>query len=224
MPKSSTEDTFNVHIHGVPLDRLGALMAQLAREGFGDVRNELVTTVRSFARNNVKPDGINATEFTRAWIVDHPSFKASELAKHFEANGRAKGTVYGALKALVDEGIMKALGAGNYARADVKRIAAPKRIDKKPNPSFKVNSGEALLSIARRNHGRFTTELAKRHFAVQGRSPAGIGPTISALIKNKQIRRTDTGSYELIASAKAKPKTNGAAAPVAQAAEQPMES
>jgi aryl-alcohol dehydrogenase-like predicted oxidoreductase len=196
------------------------------------VRNELVTTIRSYARNNVKPDGINATEFTRAWIAEHPTFKATELARHFEANGRAKGTVYGALKALVDEGVMKALGGGNYTRTDVKRIAAPKKKATAAPKQFDIPSHYALLSIARRNHGRFTSELAKKHFAVQGRSPQGVGPTISRLLKEKMIRRTETGSYELTAKgsdggkAKVPTKKLNGAAPHApdQVIEQPMES
>ena len=203
MAKPQLEDSFNVHVLAVPLDRLGPLTALLAREGFGDVRNELVTTVRSFARNNQPADGVSSADFLRAWIADHPTFRARDAVNHFRAEGRGNGhSAYAALIALVEDGTLKKPGPGQYARADVKQIAGPKKKAAKAKATkahFEVPNSEALLTIARRNHGRFTSELAKKYFAVQGRAATGVGPTISHLIRDKLVRRTANGSYELTA-------------------------
>lgn len=225
MAKATSEDSFNVHILGVPLERLGPLMAQLAREGFSDVRNELVTTVRTFARNTAPIDGINGDQFMRAWLADHPTFRAVEAVRHFEANGRTKGSAYPLLSKLVAEGVLIKNGPGHYSRADVKQIEGPTK-KAAATPKLKVRADAALLTIARRNHGRFTSALAKKHFAVQGRPPTGVGPTIARLMREKLIRRTGSGSYELTAKGedggklpKVRAKANGAHPPIDQVAE-----
>ena len=227
MPKQEVVERFRISCEAEP-EQMGGIIAQLTRMGLTNIKFDLIADVRSFSRNAPPKDGISNTDYLRAWIDTHPTFKAIEAQNYFRNDNRP--AVYPTLRALVDEGVLKKLGPGDYSRADVKHIAGPKKAKaspakaaakakvKKKQPSFEVNAEEALLRIARRNHGRFTSELAKKHFAVQGRSPAGVGPTISRLLKDKMIRRTDTGSYELTAKGndggKAKvptKKPNGAA-------------
>jgi hypothetical protein len=223
MPKLSQRERFKISCE-VEIVDLGETIATLTRMGFDNITFDMITDVRSFARNAPPKDGINSVEFLRKWTETNPTFKAIDAVKFFETDGRSKGAAYPAMSALVDEGFLKKLGPAQYSRADVKHIAPPKKktetkIAKQATQhKFEINAEAALLSIGRRNHGKFTSELAKKHFSVQGRKPTGVGPCINKLMKDKLIRRTDTGSYELTAKAGIKKltparKPNGVAPP-----------
>jgi hypothetical protein len=222
MPKQQTSERFMISCEAEHT-QLGGIVAQLTKMGLTNIKFELVSDVRSFARNTPPKDGITNIDFLRAWTDTHPTFKAIEAQRYFREAGRPP--VYPSIRYLIDEGVLKKLGPGDYSRTDVKHIAPPKTKTKvatkakKHQPSFDLSAEETLLRIGRRNHGRFTSELAKKHFAVLGRAPTGVGPCINKLMKAGLIKRGATGSYSLTAKAmagpkgKTKTKANGAMPP-----------
>jgi hypothetical protein len=214
MPKLSQRERFKISCE-VEIVDLGETIATLTRMGFDNITFDMITDVRSFARNTPPKDGINSVEFLRKWTETNPTFKAIDAVKFFETDGRSKGAAYPAMSALVDEGFLKKLGPAQYSRADVKHIAPPKKAKKKLEraPQHETSNAVFLMRIAKRNHGRFTSELAKKLFAADKRAPTGVGPTIRGLVEDKLIRRTDIGSYELTVKGVGKSKANGVAPP-----------
>lgn len=216
MPKQDVNERFLISCEASQ-EQVGGIIAHLTRLGLTNIKFDLIADVRSFSRNAPPKDGISNTDYLRAWIVEHPTFKAIEAQNYFRNDNRP--AVYPTLRALVDEGLLKKMGPGDYSRADVKHIAGPKKAKaaspakaaakakvKKKQPSFEINAEEALLRIARRNHGRFTSELAKKHFEVLGRATSSVGPTIRDLMNKNLIKRGSTGSYSLTAKAMTGPK------------------
>lgn len=200
----------------VPKELLGEVMAALTRLGLNEVSFDLVADVPSFARN-AKPEVPN-TEFLAAWVAEHPTFKAVEAVRAFEADGRSKTQTYPAIATLVEKGILTKLGPGEYSRADVKHLPAPKTSTKTPSQSinkYAISNGDFILRCARRSHGRTSTTSLRKLFVADKRVSSSISPTLNSLVRAKQIKRVGEGEYVLLAkAAKAKPekppKLNGA--------------
>jgi hypothetical protein len=145
------------------------------------------------------------------WIKEHPTFKAIEAVQYFEEQGRTKGSTYPALGVLVEKGILKKLGPGDYARADVKHLAAPKkkRVAKGPLKTFDKRGEDVVLSYARRNHGRFNTPKLVELFTREGRAKNSVYASIDALMKQKLVKRVGEkgdGQYVLLNKTAPKPK------------------
>jgi hypothetical protein len=201
---------------------LGEVIAALTKMGLDNITFDLVTEVVTF-RNNSGGTG----ELLQAWVNDHPTFKAIDAARHFEANGLTRGSCYPALRALVEKGILKKLSPGNYAHANVKHIEGPKkekktRVAKSPPKTFDKRGEDVIITYAKRNHGRFNTAKLVEIFTSEGRAQNSVYASIDALIKHKQAKRVgDKGSGQYVLLSKAtkpkatpKPKPSKVAAPV----------
>jgi hypothetical protein len=225
MPKPPPVETFNVTFFGVPKELLGETVAAQAKLGDFPYRTELVTTVAAF-RNNARPEGtpgVNTAEFVAKWVEDNPTFKAIECVKALkEATGNGGTAVYPALKVLVEKGILKKLGEGNYAHAAVKHLAAPKKIARERH---EVDHREFILRYARQHQGRMSVSKLKAHFEKHDRKANSVSGAINILVANKKIKALGDGEYVLLIAAakKQKPKppvngTNNNATPVEEVA------
>jgi microcompartment protein CcmK/EutM len=198
MAKPPPEESFNVTFFGIPKELLGASVAAQAKVGDFPFRTELVTTVVGF-RKNEKSD-INPREFLETWIKDHPSFKAIEAVKAVKEAGGSNTSTYPALAVMVGKGLLKKVGDGLYARADVKALAPPrKKRTEKPHKTFDKRGEDVILSYARRNHGRFNTAKLVELFAAEGRARNSVYASIDALLKDRMVKRTgDRGSGQYV--------------------------
>jgi hypothetical protein len=212
MPKPPPVEYFRVTCE-VDAATLGATIAALTKMGVARIATDLVTAEATFKQKNSY--AIKTEDFLAEWIAEHPTFRASEAVKHCRADGRTDGAAYTALRMMVENKFLKKLSPGQYSRADVKAIAAPKKKKKakatKPQ-RHDISGPDFALRLMSRNHGRVTSATLKKHFESDGRAPAGVGPTLNHLLKRKAIKRLGDGAYEL-----APKKTNGAA-PVIEAA------
>jgi hypothetical protein len=190
---------------------LGATMAALAKLGHTNVRPELVTAISTYRQKTNHE--IKAANFLREWIADHPTFKAKDAVTHFDLHGRTAGSAYSGLRDLVDEGVLKKLGEGNYARKDVKQLAAPKKKADKPKGDstkrYSINHSDLILQNARSNGGIFTRANLKKLFSKRRRPPQSVGTSIKSLLARGLIERVKEGEYKLL-----KPSKNNGAAPV----------
>jgi Fe2+ or Zn2+ uptake regulation protein len=212
MPKLPTVEFFEVTVQ-CPKDVLGELVADLNKRNLTHVNFNLVSATKTFTKN-AKPE-VASQDLLAEWIKEHPTFKAIEAVKYFEEQGRTKGSTYPALGILVEKGVLKKLGPGDYARADVKALAPPKkkRVAKGPPKTFDKRGEDVVLSYAKRNHGRFNTPKLVEIFQREGRAKNSVYASIDALMKQKLVKRVGEkggGQYVLLnkatASPKAKPK------------------
>lgn len=221
MAKSAeTSEHFIIHVGSVPKDQLGHLLSLLAREGFFDVRPELVTNVVRF--NKKQSHEVKAEDFLIDWIAEHPTFRAIEAIKHFREAGRTNGAGYTALRTLVERKLLRKVSPGQYstlaAKHQPKGIKAAKKAAAKKKPAAKhhdVPAPDFALRLMSRNHGVISSNTLKRHFESDGRSPTGVGPVLNKLLQAKKIKRTGEGQYAL-AGKKPAAKANGAQAPVTE--------
>lgn len=207
----ATVDRFKLSCE-VEVSDLGAIIAQLTKMGLTNLHFELMTDVLNF-RKKANHD-IKASEFLRPWLADHPTFKAREAIKLFRDDGRTDGAGYSALRELTDEGVLKKLGEGNYARADVKAIAAPKKKAKPDKPAapdrtrYAVPNPALIMRVAKRHKGTFTSKQMKKAFEKDGRPTGSVAPALTDLLGKKAIKRVGEGEYQIIEAPA--PKTNGA--------------
>jgi hypothetical protein len=210
MAKTETIDRFTISID-VDSDEMGLVVATLNRLPLKNkkIRFDMTTEVRTF--NNKTVHEVKAEEFLAAWVADHPTFKASDAVKHFRDNGRNDGACYGALRMLCEKKILKKLEAGHYARADIKQIAAPKKLEREHH---EIDHREFILRYARQHHGRMSTAKLRAHFDLHGRKPTSVGGALNVLLQKKMIKSLGDGEYEL----RAKPETKAKAPPPDNAA------
>jgi len=223
MPKSPPVEYFEFTCR-CPVLTAGPIMAQLSKiEGLDVSAPHLVTEVRSFSRNTAATGSnpeIGTKAFLAEWSKANPTFKANDAVKALRADGRGGGSAaYPALNALVGDGTFKKLSPGQYSRADVKALPAPKKkakAAKQTQVRRDVDHQTFLLRNASRNHGRFNTSWMKAQFEKDKRKAGNVSPTIAALLKKKQIKRVGDSEYVLMSKAAAPKKqavkTNGAAA------------
>ena len=200
---------------------LGVVMFRLSHiEGLTVTGNELITEVSAF--NTRRSFDTSSQDFLLEWIKEHPTFRASEAVKHFTENGRTASSCYPGLATLVDKRILKKLGPGQYSRADVKAIAAPKKGTAKEAPkkreTFAKPGRDVVLSYAKRNHGRFNTRKIIELFEKEGRARNGVYGAIDDLLKKrvaKRIGASGSGEYVLVTRTEkpSKPTTNNTAPP-----------
>lgn len=203
----------------VEVSDLGSTIAQLTKLGLSKINFDLIEEVRAFAKKTYHE--VKAADFLTEWLTDHPTFRAREAVKHFKAHGRTAGAAYSAVRDLFDAKVLRRLGEGNYARADIKALAAPKR-KKGERKRFSKRGEEVIVSYAKRMHGHFNTAKIVEIFETEGRARASVYPCIDTLIKTKRIKRVgDKGSGQYVMLAKpapakkkspAKKPTNGSSA------------
>jgi hypothetical protein len=183
-----------------PLERLGNAIAALSKLDLHGFETEVVTVVPAFAKR--ANHEVSSEDVLLEWIKTHPTFKAIEAVRHFEQNGRTKGSTYPALGVLVEKGVLKKLDPGNYARTDVKHLAGPKKSEKKEKPAtanrYEVSHVDFILRYARRNHGRFAVAKVKDAFEKDKRYRDSVSTAINTLIERKQAKRVALGEYVLL--------------------------
>jgi antitoxin (DNA-binding transcriptional repressor) of toxin-antitoxin stability system len=210
MAKPEAVDHFSITVKNVPVADLGPLMALLAKAGFHEIDQNLVTSVARFKQKT--QHDVSAHAFLSAWLSKHPTFKTSDAVAACKEDGRTSGSAYTGLRVLREQKVIKSIGPSQWARADVKKLPKQKPGAKKHHD---VPAHTFTLREASRNHGRFNSHWLKRKFEADGRHPSGTGPVINRLVKQKQIKRVSDGEYVLLAKAtKPAAKVNGAAAEV----------
>jgi hypothetical protein len=191
---------------------MGPIIAQLSRMGLTNIGFELITDIRTFNRN--APREMSAEAFALAWVDEHPTFRLRDLAKHFESDGRAGSSANYAVKKMVDAGKLNALGGGNYQRADVAAIEAPKSEKNAAPKKFATRGEDEILKFARQHGGKFNTGQIVGLFEKHGRARNSVYASTNALLNEKMIKRIGaSGSGEYTLLAKAKPKAKRPAAP-----------
>lgn len=211
----SPEEHFRITCEPISKARLGDVMAELSRLEIPVSGCEHITSVKTFKKTT---HDTKAADFLREWVNDHPTFKAKEAVIHFDLHGRTAGAAYSGLRDLVEEGILKKLGEGNYARKDVKHLPAPKKVKSaaKPKPAapvvHEVSHPDYILKQVRRRKA-FTRDDVRELLSKDGRTPQSCGPTLSVLLKRGDIKRTGEGQYEPIT----KPVNDTEVAKVAEA-------
>jgi hypothetical protein len=197
-----------------PKAMLGEAVAALTKLGLSEVHFELMTDVPAFARNNSGHE-IKATDFLEAFIADHPTFSQKDVTAAFKADGRLPSASYYAMTKLLEQGSIKKLDDdGNYSRADIKQIEAPKKEKTKEKPArdhFDVDHREFILRYARQHNGRFSLAKLREHFVKNKRKPASIGGAVHYLLTTKKAIKA-LGGGEFVLVSKAEPKTKKPAA------------
>jgi hypothetical protein len=203
------QDRFRVLCSSVEITQLGAVMAALAKIGIRDVQTELVTDVITF--NKRVTHDTNAENFLREkWLPDHPTFKAKEAVTFFDLHGRTAGAAYTALRMLTQSGELKKLGEGNYARKDVKQLAAPKKktvaakarekaATRKPHGNGKSNP-QFALDFAAKHGGQLVRADVMKAMEKVGRNNSGTSAMLRNLIEQKKIEHVSEGIYKLASS------------------------
>jgi hypothetical protein len=216
MPKLPTVERFRLSCE-CEVSGLGPIIAQLTKMGLTNLHFDLIEDVATFKQKTNHE--IKSAEFLSEWIKEHPTFKAIEACKHFEANGRTRGSAYPALAELTEAGVLKKLEPGHYARSDVKQIAPPKGKATPAKPAapdrtrYAVSNPDLIIRLAKRRKGPITSKQLKEAFAKDGRPPSSVSPALADLVEKKKIKRIGDGEYQLAET----PKINGgnaAATPV----------
>ena len=214
MPKPLPVQRFRISCE-VDVANLGPVLVQLAQIADLTVTgSEVVTDVRTYKQQRKTGHTVKAEDFLTEWLADHPTFRALDIIQHFRADGRTDGAGYTALRTLLEKKLLKKLGPGQYSRADVKHLPAPKK-KTKPKKQHDVPAHAFTLRAASRNHGRFNSHWLKRQFEADGRHPSGTGPVINRLLNDKAIKRVGDGEYVLLQKTKPVKKTNSGIAPEA---------
>jgi hypothetical protein len=189
--KMEIQERFRVHCEVDTAEEMGVLIAQLTRMGVKSIGHELVTDVYAYKAKRVHETPTN--EAIAEWLKEHPTFKARELVGHLETEGRNRNSIYGAIKAMVANGELKKLGAGNYSDASVKQIEAPKT--RAPRGQFKITGREEVKKFIR-SRKSFTVQQLMALFDKQGRVPHSVSPILTGLIAEKMIKHSgEPGNY-----------------------------
>jgi len=209
-------DHFKLVVDNIEPAQLGEIVAALAKIGPNlDVRPELVTSVINYKTRNT-PE-VTASSFIDEWSKQHPTFQQRDLLKAMKEDGRTPGAVYYGIRMLIEKGVLKKLDDnGNYTRADVKHIEAPKKEKTKPKPkitrdNFDVDHREFILRYARQHNGRFNLAKLRAHFEAHKRKPTSVGGAIHVLQQRKLIKPLGEGEFVLLSKGGAKPAEKKAA-------------
>lgn len=148
-----TRDRYRIHGE-TTLEQFGFVLAEMTKLGLQNIGYELVTDVASYKQR--KANGVAGPAFLREFMKENPTFIISALVKHFVADGRTAGAAYASANLLVNEGELVKLGPGNYQRADVKALEAPKKGGAKVGSKGPVRVPKFLPSKAKRTRTRTT--------------------------------------------------------------------
>jgi hypothetical protein len=228
LPKQQeTIDRFRIIAEAAAAE-MGPIIAQLSRMGLTNISFELITDVVNF-KQNVKHD-VTATDFLAGWLAEHPTFSQKDVTKMFKENGRTSAAGYYAMKQLNEAHVIKKLDDnGNYSRADVKHIEAPKEKaakpakEQKPEPKrvmHEVDHREFILRYMRSHGGRASAPKLRDYFTKHQRKTTSVGGALNWLARTKMIKLLGEGEYLLLTKggakspaktpAKEEPKLNGA--------------
>jgi hypothetical protein len=217
-----TVDRFRIYAE-IPKDQLGHWVTEFTKMGLKEIGHELITDILNYKEK--KPRVVYETsgdDFLREWLKTHATFNRTEALGHFEQGGRTAKSGDAALARLIKLKEVKPLGQGNYQRAGVKAIAAPKKAKAKkpakpprrPVTNYKVPNIDLILGFMRKRKTVTLSDI-QTVFAKSGRPVKSVSPILTDLIAKHKVRRVGTGEYSVVIhhnkSAKAKAKLNGAA-------------
>ncbi len=194
---AATVERFVIHAE-TSKDHMGHVLAELTKMGLQNVGYELVTDIVTFKNNGPrKLHEVTGNDFAREFVQENASFAAIQLVNHFKANDRTDGMAYKALRALVQEGAVKKLSPGNYQRAGVKALPAPKKETPGRGGSRNVYEIGNKNVILKRIKGRatFTLKELRDHFENIRRNPKSVSPIATKLAQAKVITLIEPGTY-----------------------------
>ena len=215
MAKQPTIDRFKISVESDAV-QLGPNLAALNKMGLTVTGCELITDVKTY-RGGHGTKGVSA-DLLREFIKDHPTFAAIQAVNYFKERGSTQNATYPTLVKLVELGELKKMAPGQYARADVKQIAAPKGPGKGNgvHKTFAKRGEDVMLAHAKRNHGRLNTGKLIEIFEKEGRAKGSVYGSFNKLLsagKVKRVGETGSGSYVLLTKAatpkKARKKEGG---------------
>lgn len=183
-----TTELFRIHADTSP-DQMGHVLAALARMNVTNIGYELVTEVATFRQK--QSHDVSGEKFLAEWVMEHPTFRANEVIKHFEAGGRTAGTAYTAIRTLTEKDIIKKSSPGHYQRADVKALAPP------ATGRHEI-SNKDLVWKAVGNSKKITAAEVTKVFDEHKRPENTATSTLSKLVKDGELKRLDKGQYEVI--------------------------
>jgi len=214
MAKPPPEERFRVVCNHVAKEKLGDVMAALAKLDINDVSFDLVTDVKMF--NKRITHDLKAEDFLKQWIADgHAEFKASDAVTYFDLHNRTAGAAYTALRTLVEKKELRKVGKAQYGpplklltHHKPKKAKATKKQDRSA-PRHTTSNAAYLISWANKFHGGVINR-AKAIGALRQahRSSAGISSTLRDLQADGRIERMEEGVYKVL-----KKNGNGAAVP-----------
>lgn len=196
-------------------EHMGALLAQMTRMGLENIGYELITDIRTFNKNAPRVvHEKSADELFQEFLKDHPSFLSKDVTTFFKAADRPSTAAYPVIGAAVKAGFIVKVGPASYARSDVKAIAppAPAKGNAAPAkeksrrggaaPRHEVSNKEFIWNAVK-NRKHFKMEEVIALFNQEGRLPKSISPQISVMAKEKLIKVTGIGTYDVTPNAKA---------------------
>jgi hypothetical protein len=119
-----TQDRYRIQADNIPLEGLGPVLAALVRLGIINVTYELVTDILAY-KAAPRVFDVEAIDAARTFIKQHHTFKARELTRVFEQEGRSAANGFSVMKRLVELGELRKLGGGHYQSTDIKALAPP---------------------------------------------------------------------------------------------------
>jgi hypothetical protein len=190
----------------VESQELGPLLAQLARIGLQNIGYELITDVVRFNKNG--PLIVHETtgdECAREWLVEHPTFRAIDLVRHFTDSGRSAGSAYSTIKSLGAAGEIVKTSPGHYRRADVKAIAPPAAAEgprkrRGQVPKYDIPNLDLIMKFLRPRK-RVTVQDVCAFLESQGRNKKSASPIVSKLAAAKVLKHIEPGVYEVVKGA-----------------------
>lgn len=219
-----TRDRYRLHAE-TSMEEFGSVLAELTKMGLQNIGYELITDVRSFTTNPPRTaHDVKAEDFILSYIDQNPTFVIKDLIKKFRDDGRTDGAGYTGVRILVEKGVLKKLGPGNYQHTNVKSLPAPKPSAKTKPPTPKTKRGqgrryeignrEFLFSILG-DRKKFKTSDFNDAFEKDGRPTKSISSVIAQLTSDKVFKKLGEGAYEV--NDKHKKSKKKSAAPVAAA-------
>lgn len=187
-------------------------MAAGIKLGHTNVHYDLVTNIPVY-KQKVQHD-TKATDFLKEWITKHPTFRAKEAVTHFDLHGRTAGAAYTGLRVLVEEGVLKKLGEGQYVRKDayLPKQTKKKAEAKKAPARHEVPHPDYVMKHVKRRSS-FTRDEVIHLLKRDKRTPSSVGGTLSTLLKRGDIERTGKSEYKPVV----KSGGNGAATEAVEA-------
>jgi len=192
----ATVERFRIHAE-TSMEHMGFVLAELTKMGLQNVGYELVTDVLTFRTKNGprKVHEIRGVDLLREFLQGTASFTMAQLIKHFAANDRPASTADNAIRALIKEGAIKRLSMGNYQRAGVKALPAPKEKKlRRERNRYEINNRDTILKRIK-GRTKFTLKELRDHFANIKRNPKSISPLITKLAQAKIITLIEPGTY-----------------------------
>jgi hypothetical protein len=196
-----TRDRFKIFVE-TSKEQMGDVIVVLTKMGFENIGHELITDVKAWGR---KTHDTTAADAIAEYIKENPTFRARDLIAHLKLDGRNNNAVYSGIRTMLDKKLLIKLGEGNYQRADVKALAAPKAAPDK-RPAKKSRAGIKPYEITNydliwrhfKNRQSFKAKDVAVLFRANNRPDKSATSTLSTMTTKKIFRRVGEGRYEVV--------------------------